>query len=107
MRQTSSARSTPTLTGEINARRNPSVSGESSIKEEDPSPAQLESMAAEVFEELGNMDQTPIQHEMSVETALEKRGAKDAPISTGGESVTVLRFFSMTRCADLMLCCFL
>ena len=43
-------------------------------------------MAAEVFEELGNMDQTPVQHEIPVETTLEKRGAKDARISTGGES---------------------
>ena len=38
-------------------------------------------MVAEFFfEELGNMDQTPIQHEMPVETTLEKRGAKDARI---------------------------
>ena len=71
------------------------------------SPAQLETMAAEVFEELGNMNHTPIQHEMPVETNMEKCGAKDARISTGSESLTVLRFFSMTCCADLMLCCFL
>ncbi|CAN0208780.1 unnamed protein product, partial [Pylaiella littoralis] len=35
--------------------------------------------------ELGNTDQTPVQHEMPVETALEKTGAKDARISTGGK----------------------
>ena len=93
-------------TGEIYARRNPPASGESPIKGEDLSPAQLESVTAEVFEELGNMDQTPLQHEMPVETTLEKRGAEDTRISTGGESVTVLRFFPMTCCADLM-CCFL
>ncbi|CAN0437947.1 unnamed protein product, partial [Pylaiella littoralis] len=44
-----------------------------------------ESVAEQVFEELGNMDQTPVQHEMPVETTLEKRGAKDARISTGGK----------------------
>ncbi|CAN0514480.1 unnamed protein product, partial [Laminaria digitata] len=43
------------------------------------------SATAEVFEELGNMDQTPVQHEMPVETTLEKRCAKDARISTGGK----------------------
>ena len=43
-------------------------------------------MAAEVFEELGNMDQTPVRHEIPVETTPEKRGAKDARIRTGGES---------------------
>ncbi|CAB1096246.1 unnamed protein product [Ectocarpus sp. CCAP 1310/34] len=62
--------------GEIYARRNPSASGESPIKGKDLSPVQLESAAAEVFEELGNMDQTPVQQEMPVETTLEKRGAK-------------------------------
>ena len=70
------------------------------------SPAQLESVTTDVFKELGNIDQTPIQHEMLVETTLEKRGAKDACISTGGESVTVLSFFPMTCCVDFM-CCFL
>ena len=79
--------------GEIYARRNPPASGESPIKGEDLSPAQLESVTAEVFKELGNMDHTLIQHEMPVETTLEKRRAKDARTSTGGESVTVLRFF--------------
>ena len=93
--------------GEIYARRNQPASGENPIKEEDLSPAQLESVPAEVSEELGNINQTPIQHEMPVETTLDKRGAKDARISTGGESVTVLRFFLMTCCVDLMLCCFL
>ncbi|CAM9493736.1 unnamed protein product, partial [Pylaiella littoralis] len=44
-----------------------------------------ESVAEQVFEELGNMDQTPVQHEMPVETTLEKRGAKGARISTGGK----------------------
>ena len=57
----------------------------------------------EVFKEPGNMDQTPTQHEMPVETTLEKRGAKDARISTGGESVTVLSFFSMAYSVDLKL----
>ncbi|CAM9581629.1 unnamed protein product [Pylaiella littoralis] len=52
---------------------------------EDLTSEQLESVAATVFEELGNMDQTPVQHEMPVETTLEKRGAKDARISTGGK----------------------
>ena len=61
--------------GEIYARRNPPASGESPIKWEDLSPAQLESVTAEVFENLDNMDQTPIQHEIPVETTLEKRGA--------------------------------
>eukprot|EP00903_Cladosiphon_okamuranus_P014547 g13494.t1 len=45
----------------------------------------LASVEVEVFEELGNMDQTPVQHEMPVETTLEKTGAKDARISTGGK----------------------
>ena len=57
---------------------------------------QLESEAAGVLEELGNMDQTPVQHEMPVETTLEKRGAKDARISPGGESSgdsAILRLF--------------
>ena len=76
--------------GEIYARRNPPASGESSIEGEDLSSAQLESVIAEVFEELGNMDQTPVQHKMPVETTLEQRGAKDARISTGGESVTAV-----------------
>ena len=76
--------------GEIYARRNPPASGESPVKGGDLSPAQLESVATEVFEKLGNMDQMPIQHEMPVETTLEKRRAKDARISTGGESVTML-----------------
>ena len=89
--------------GEIYARRSPPASGESPIKGEDLSPAWLESVTAEVFEELGNMDQTPIQHEMPMETTLEKRGAKDARISTRCESVTVLRFLPMACCADLML----
>ena len=72
--------------GEIYAERNPSAPGESPIKGEDLTPEQLGSMAAEVFEELGNMDQTPVQHEMPVETTLEKCGAKDPRISTRGES---------------------
>ena len=65
-------------TGEIYAQRNLPASGESPIKGEDLSTAQLESVTAEAFEELGNMDQTPIQHEIPVETTLAKRGAKDA-----------------------------
>ena len=56
------------------------------IKGEDLTSEQLESVAAKVFEELGNMDQTPVQHETPVETTLDKRGAKDARVSTGGES---------------------
>ncbi|CAM9405149.1 unnamed protein product, partial [Hapterophycus canaliculatus] len=32
------------------------------------------------------MDQTPVQHEMPAETTLQKRGAKDARIATGGEN---------------------
>ena len=47
--------------GEIDARRNPPASGESPIKEENLCPAQLKSVTAEIFHELGNMDQTPIQ----------------------------------------------
>ena len=93
--------------GEIHARRNPPSSGESPIKGEDLSPTQLESMTAEVFEELGNTDQTPIQHEMPVETALEKRGAKNGRVSREDESVTLLRFFPMMCYEDLMLCLFL
>ncbi|CAN0431252.1 unnamed protein product, partial [Pylaiella littoralis] len=45
----------------------------------------LREALAEVFEELGNMDQTPVQQEMPVETTLEETGAKDARIATGGE----------------------
>ena len=56
------------------------------IKEEDLTSEKLESVATGVFEELGIMDQTPVQHEMPVETSLEKRGEKDARISTGGKS---------------------
>ena len=37
-------------TGEIYARRNPPASGENPIKGEDLSPAQLESVTAEMFE---------------------------------------------------------
>ena len=72
--------------GEIYAERNPFAPGESPIKGEDLTSEQLESVAAEVLEELGNMDQTPVQHEMPVETTLEKRGAKATRISTSGGS---------------------
>ncbi|CAM9986755.1 unnamed protein product, partial [Pylaiella littoralis] len=49
--------------------------------------AALLKRAGEIYEERHpNMDQTPVQHEMPVETTLEKRGAKDARISTGGTS---------------------
>lgn len=72
--------------GEIYAKGHPCAPGESPIEGTDLGFEQLESVTAEVFEELGNMDQTPVQHEMPVETTLEKRGAKDAPISTGGEN---------------------
>ena len=71
--------------GEIYAERTSCAPGESPIDGEDLSPEQLETVTPEVFQELGNMDQTPIQHEMPVETTLERRGAKDARISTGGE----------------------
>ena len=71
--------------GEIYAERNPCAPGESPIEGEDLSPEQLELVTSEVFQELGNMDQTPIQHEMPVETTLERRGANDARISTGHE----------------------
>ncbi|CAN0525617.1 unnamed protein product, partial [Scytosiphon promiscuus] len=46
----------------------------------------LRSVTPEVFEELGNMGQAPTQHEMLVETTLEKRGATDARINTGGDT---------------------
>ncbi|CAB1121235.1 unnamed protein product [Ectocarpus sp. CCAP 1310/34] len=71
--------------GEIYARRHPPAPDESPIKGEDLTSEQLASVEAKVFEELGNMDQTPVQHEMPVENTLEKAGAKDARISTGGE----------------------
>ncbi|CAM9878076.1 unnamed protein product, partial [Pylaiella littoralis] len=38
-----------------------------------------------VFEELGNMDKTPVQHEMPAGTTLRQRGDKDARIATGGK----------------------
>ena len=78
------------------AERNLSAPDKSPIKEEDLTSEKLESVATGVFEELGIMDQTPVQHEMPVETTLEKRGAKDDRISTGGESSvdpTIPRFF--------------
>ena len=72
--------------GETYAECNPSAPGESPTKGEDLTSEQLESVASEVSEYLGTMDQTPVQHEMQVEKSLKKRGAKDARISTGGES---------------------
>ena len=72
--------------GEIYAECDPSAPGESPTKGEDLTSEQLEPVAAEVFDELGNVDQTPVQHDMPVETTLEKLGVKDARISTGGES---------------------
>ena len=71
---------------QINEERNSSTPGDSPIKGEDLTSEQLESVTAEVFEEIGNMDQTPVHHEMPVEATLEKRGTTDARISTGGES---------------------
>ena len=71
--------------GEIYARRHPPAPGESPIKGKDLTSAQLESVTEEVFEELGNMDQTPVQHEMPMETTLEQTGARDARINTGGD----------------------
>ena len=76
--------------GEIYAERNPPAPGDSPIKGEDLTAAQLKSVEAEVFEELGNMDQTPVQHEMPVETTLEETGAKDARIATGGERLPAM-----------------
>ncbi|CAB1117081.1 unnamed protein product [Ectocarpus sp. CCAP 1310/34] len=70
--------------GEIYAQRYPPAPGESPIRGEDLSSSQLELVTDELFEELGNMDQTPVQHEMPVETTLEKTGVKDARIATGG-----------------------
>ena len=72
--------------GEIYAGRNPCAPGERPIEGEDLSSEQLKSVTMEVFQELDTMNQTLIQHEMRVETSLEKRAAKDARISTGGES---------------------
>ncbi|CAB1097748.1 unnamed protein product [Ectocarpus sp. CCAP 1310/34] len=74
--------------GEIYARRHPPAPDESPTKGEDLTSEQLASVEAEVFEELGNMDQTPVQHEMPVETTLDKTGAKDTRISTGGTRVS-------------------
>ncbi|CAB1102423.1 unnamed protein product [Ectocarpus sp. CCAP 1310/34] len=71
--------------GEIDARPHPPAPDESPIKGEDLTSEQLASVEAEVYEELGSIDQTPVQHEMPVETTLEKTGAKDARISTGDE----------------------
>ncbi|CAN0312111.1 unnamed protein product, partial [Pylaiella littoralis] len=56
--------------GEIYARRHPPAPGESSVDGKDLTSEQLESVAEEVFEELGNMDQTPVQHEMPAETTV-------------------------------------
>ena len=74
--------------GEIYARRHPPAPGESPIKGKDLTSAQLESVTEEVFEELGNMEQTPVQHEMPMETTLEQTGARDARINTGSEFLT-------------------
>ncbi|CAM9625170.1 unnamed protein product, partial [Ectocarpus sp. 12 AP-2014] len=71
--------------GDIFAERNPGAAGQVPIDGEDLTAEQLASVAEQVFEELGNMDQAPVQHEMPMETTLEKRGAKDARISTGGK----------------------
>ncbi|CAN0308755.1 unnamed protein product [Ectocarpus sp. 12 AP-2014] len=38
----------------------------------------------EVYEELGNTQQTPVKQEFPVEKPLEKRDAKDPRICTGG-----------------------
>ncbi|CAB1114542.1 unnamed protein product [Ectocarpus sp. CCAP 1310/34] len=70
---------------EVYAQRSPPAPGKSPIRGEDLSSSQLELVADELFEELGNMDQTPVQHEMPVETTLGKTGAKDARIATGGK----------------------
>ena len=59
--------------GEIYARLNPCAPGEKPVEGKDLSPTQLESVTKELSEELGNMDQTPAQHEMPVETTLERR----------------------------------
>ena len=52
--------------GVIYARRQPPAPGENPIKGKDLTSAQLESVTEEVFEEHGNMDQTPVQHEMPI-----------------------------------------
>ncbi|CAN0432379.1 unnamed protein product, partial [Pylaiella littoralis] len=59
--------------------------GMASVDGKDLTSGQLESVAEEVFEELGNMNQTPVQHEMPAETTLQQRGDKDARIATGGK----------------------
>ena len=58
---------------------------ESPIKGKDLTSAQLETVTEEVLEELVNMDQTPVQHDLPMETTLEQTGARDALINTGGE----------------------
>ncbi|CAN0229114.1 unnamed protein product, partial [Ectocarpus sp. 13 AM-2016] len=72
--------------GEIFAERNPGAAGQIPIDGEGLTAEQLASVAEQVFEELGNMGQTPVQHEMPMETTLEKDGAQDARISTGEKS---------------------
>ncbi|CAM9877062.1 unnamed protein product, partial [Pylaiella littoralis] len=66
--------------------------GMASVDGKDLTSEQLESVAEEVFEELGNMNQTPVQHEMPAETTLQPRGDKDARIATGGERKEEERF---------------
>lgn len=73
-------------TSKIYAARNPCASDELPIDGEEPSSEQLKSVTAEVCQELGNMDQTPVLHKMPVDTTLEKRGAEDVRISTACES---------------------
>ncbi|CAN0050933.1 unnamed protein product, partial [Pylaiella littoralis] len=66
--------------------------GMASVDGKDLTSEQLESVVEEVFEELGNMDQTPVQHEMPAETTLQQRSDKDARIATGGERKEKERF---------------
>ena len=57
-------------------------------------PEQLLSVQEEVFSELCNNNQTPIQQEMPVDTTLEKTGAKDARIATADWISSCFLFWS-------------
>ncbi|CAN0152944.1 unnamed protein product [Pylaiella littoralis] len=62
--------------GEIYEERHPSPPGESPIKGEDLTSEQLESVAATVFEELGNMDQTPEKERFTLCLAVMANGSR-------------------------------
>ncbi|CAM9104900.1 unnamed protein product [Hapterophycus canaliculatus] len=72
---------------EIYARRHARAPIELAVAGEELSSERLKLVSAEVFGELGNMDQKRVPHDMPVETTLEKRGAKDARIATGGDAL--------------------